>query len=92
MAFSTRVYGLAWRKFRGRFSTMPYYIKVQEYNNLESRDLWEYPLHLTRPQVDLLVRHLWELGQTSMAYYFFNRNCSYQLLPLLEAAAPDLNI
>ena len=78
--------------FRGRFSTIPYYIKVQEYNNIESRDLWEYPLHLTPAQVDQLVRHLWELGQTSIAYYFFNRNCSYQLLPLLEAADPDLNL
>jgi len=84
-------YGLA-GKFRGRFSTMPYYIKVQEYNNLESRDLWEYPLHLTPEQVDLLIRHLWELGQSSIAYYFFNRNCSYQLLPLLEAAAPELSL
>jgi len=79
-------------RFRGRFSTLPYYLKVQQYNNLESRDLWEYPLHLTPAQVDLLVRHLWEVGQTSMAYYFFNRNCSYQLMPILEAAAPDLEL
>lgn len=85
------LYGLA-GLFRGTFSTMPYYIKVQQYNNLESRDLWEYSLRLTPAQVDLMVRHLWELGQTSMAYFFFNRNCSYQLMPLLEVADPALRM
>lgn len=75
--------------YRGKFSTEPYYFKIQKYNNMESRDLWEYDLHLTTAAIDRLVRHLWELGQTSMAYFFFNKNCSYQLLPLLEAADPD---
>ena len=78
--------------YRGHFSTMPYYMKTQQYNNLESRDLWEYPLHLDSGGLDRLVRHLWELGHTSMAYYFFNRNCSYQLMPILEAANPSLNL
>src|SRR5688572_16379463 len=78
--------------YPGRFSTMPYYMKVQEYNNLESRDLWEYPLQLDSPSMDRLIRHLWEMGQASMGYYFFNKNCSYQLLPLLEVANPSLHV
>lgn len=76
--------------YQGRFSTEPYYIKIQQYNNLEARDLWEYPLDLDAGELDLLVRHLWELGPHSLTYYFFNRNCSYQLMPLLEAVRPDL--
>lgn len=81
------LYGLT-GGYRGRFSTVPYYLKVQEYNNLESRDLWEYDLALSSAAISRLVPHLWELGGGSMAYFFFNKNCSYQLLPLLQIADP----
>lgn len=83
------IYGLS-GFFPGRFSVMPYYLKVQEYNNLESRDLWEYRLHLSSAAVGRLLDHLWELGQASFPYYFLNKNCSYQLLPLLDVAEPAL--
>lgn len=78
--------------YPGRFSTTPYYIKVQEYTNLESRDLWEYHLSLTPQQLDRLVMHLWELGSTYFDYYFLTENCSYQLLPLIEIADPELDL
>ncbi len=85
------VYGLA-GLYRGQYSTLPYYAKIQEYNHMESRDLWEYRLTLTPEETDRMVAHLWELGHTSIAYYFFNKNCSYQLLPVLEVARPSLNL
>lgn len=78
--------------FRGLYYVMPYYVKVQEYSNMESRDLWEYELALSPPQVDLLVRHVWETRTTHFDYYFFSRNCSYQLLALLEVADPSLDL
>ncbi len=78
--------------YPGTFSALPYYMKVQQYNNLESRDLWEYKLDLPPAAVDRLVAHLWEMGPTSISYYFFNRNCSYQLLPMLEVADPSLHL
>ncbi|MBI4425559.1 MAG: DUF4105 domain-containing protein [Elusimicrobia bacterium] len=78
--------------FPGVFSTMPYYMKIQEYNNAESRDLWEYRLAWGPGRVDRLLRHAWELGSTHFDYYFFSENCSYQLLTLLEAAAPELRL
>jgi hypothetical protein len=78
--------------YAGRFSTTPFYIKVQEYINLESRDLWEYHLSFTQEQIDRLVMHLWELGSTHFDYYFLSENCSYQLLPLLEIADPSLHL
>src|SRR3989454_953467 len=31
--------------FKGYFSTIPYYIKVQEYRDFENRDIWEYRLN-----------------------------------------------
>jgi Domain of unknown function (DUF4105) len=78
--------------FEGRFASFPYYMKVQEYGNLESRDLWEYDLRFTQEQIDRLLRHLWELGSTYFRYFFFQENCSYHILSLLEVANPDLHL
>lgn len=78
--------------YKGRFSTDPYYIKIQKYNNMESRDLWEYDLNLSSAQIERLVAHLWELGPTAITYFFFNKNCSYQLMPVLDAVEPSLKL
>jgi hypothetical protein len=82
------VFGL----FPGSYATHPYYMKVQEYNSLESRDLWEYDLALSSEAVAQLIRHAWEMGSTEFPYYFFSENCSYQLLTLLDAAEPSLGL
>lgn len=86
----------AWRGifggYAGYFSVLPYYQKVREYSDLESRDLWEYRLNLSPDQLDWLLRHTWEMGSTSFDYFFFGENCSYHLLSLLEAADPSLRL
>jgi len=78
--------------YAGMFSIMPYYLKVREYSDLENRDVWEYELNLTPEQIDMLLMHTWELGPIYFNYYFFNDNCSYYLLELLEVARPDLDL
>ena len=78
--------------FNGNFSTIPYYLQVQKYSNLENRDIWEYQLNLTEAQIERMLMHTWELGNAYFTYYFFNKNCSFQLLPLLEVADPDLHL
>lgn len=78
--------------YPGTFTAVPYYMKVQHYNNLESRDLWEYKLTISEEGVNRLIKHLWEMGPTYISYYFLNKNCSYQLLPMLEVADPSLNL
>ena len=67
-------------------------MKVQEYSNLESRDLWEYRLDLSSRTADRVLRHVWELGEAHFDYYFLTENCSYQLLPLFDAADPGLGL
>jgi hypothetical protein len=79
-------------RFRGFFSLLPYYLKVKEYADLESRDLWEYPLNLTQEQVDQMLRHIWELGSTWFDYWFLDENCSYHLLSLIEVAVPGTHL
>ncbi len=76
----------------GRFSITPYYIKAKEYSDLQSRDIWEYRLAFTREQIENMLRHAWEMGNTHFDYYFFTQNCSYQLLALLDAADPTLHL
>ena len=78
--------------FEGVFSVMPYYLKVKEYGEWENRDLWEYRLNLNAGQVERVLGHLWELGQTHFDYTFLKENCSYHLLSLLEIANPDLQL
>ncbi|MET0389648.1 MAG: DUF4105 domain-containing protein [Polyangiales bacterium] len=78
--------------FPGTFKRMPYYYKVREYNDYESRDLWEYELNLTDEQLGLLSAHLWELGHTYFQYYYLSENCSYHVLSLLEVANPALQL
>ena len=77
--------------YPGVFTVAPYYMKVQTYNNLESRDLWEYELNVPTEAVERLLKHTWEMRVTSLSYYFFNKNCSYQLLPMLEAVVPTIH-
>ncbi len=74
--------------FPGYYSVLPYARKVEEYNDFESRDIWEYKLNLDSSAIDALLTHLWELNHVRFPYYFFNKNCSYQLLKLIEVADP----
>ena len=79
--------------YSGVFSAMPYYVKVNEYSNGESRDLWEYDLNFNEEETRRMLAHVWELEtNTHFDYYFFDENCSYQLLALLETAKPDWDI
>jgi hypothetical protein len=78
--------------YRGAFSMMPYYLKVREYNDLENRDIWEYELNLSPKEIDRLLMHLWELGPVWFDYYFFDENCSYYLLEVLEVARPRVDL
>ncbi|MFL5784620.1 MAG: DUF4105 domain-containing protein [Bacteriovoracaceae bacterium] len=78
--------------FEGRFNAIPYYYKIREYSNGEFRDLWSYELNLTQPQVFELVDHIWELGHTYFDYWYFDENCSYHLLALLEVIFPEKDL
>ncbi|WP_411821726.1 DUF4105 domain-containing protein [Leptospira sp. 'Mane'] len=77
-------------KFPGTFSIYPYYLKVNEYNDLENRDLWEYKLNLNETERSRFLRHLWEMRRTHFDYYFLGENCSYHLLGLFDVAGSDL--
>ncbi|MEW6719966.1 MAG: DUF4105 domain-containing protein [Thermodesulfobacteriota bacterium] len=78
--------------YDGYYSLMPYYDKVREYSGIDQRDMWEYPLNLTPEEVRPLMLHLVELRGIATDYYFFDENCSYELLFLLDAARPSARL
>lgn len=75
--------------YYGYYSMLPYYEKLKEYRDSESRDVWEYDLNLTHDEVMAMVRHIWELQRINSWYYFFDENCSYHMLWLTEIARPS---
>ena len=78
--------------YSGYFAMMPYYQKIKEYSKMENRSLWEYPLNLSPAEVDILLAHVWELRDVAFTYFFFDENCSYRLLELIEVAKPDVEL
>lgn len=86
----------AWKgltgQYPGEYSLMPYYRKVKEYGDFESRDLWEYELALTEQETSFLVKHIWEMQQVSFPYYFASDNCAYRLLGLIDLVRPSSNL
>lgn len=78
--------------FPGNFSATTYHRKVQEYSDLDQRDLWEYRLSLSPAEVTAMLQHAWELRGIWSAYWFFDENCSFNLLFLLQAARPGLQL
>ncbi|MCQ9421952.1 DUF4105 domain-containing protein [Pseudomonas sp. LJDD11] len=78
--------------YPGLFALVPYQEKLAEYRSLENRDLWEYRLNLSKEETERMVEHVWELKQIRFSYYFFDENCSYRLLELLQIARPGLQL
>jgi len=86
----------AWKgltgQYPGEYSLMPYYRKVKEYGDFESRDLWEYELNLSSEETRFLVSHIWEMQHVSFPYYFVSDNCAYRLLGLVDLVKPESNL
>lgn len=74
------------------FSVEPYYETVKRYGDIEHRDIWEYELLLSEHEVERFLSLLWELGSTYFDYYFFDENCSFYVLALLDFVRPELNL
>ncbi len=78
--------------YPGYFADGPYFTKVKEYSRFDNRDIWEYHLNLSPEETDILLAHLWELNNIKFDYYFFDENCSFRLLELLEVARDGVRL
>ena len=77
--------------YKAYYSILPYYEKIKQYSNKDSRDLWEYELNFTPSQVNKMLLHVWELKNIYSDYYFFNENCSYNILYLIDVVNPEID-
>jgi len=78
--------------YPGYFGVNPYYQQLARYADWENRDIWEYRLAFGADELDFMLMHLWELRGVAFPYYFFDENCSYQLLKLMEVGRPELEL
>ena len=78
--------------YQGVYSISPYWTIINEYNNIENRDIWEYKLNLTDEEQIKFVNHLYEMLRARIRYYFLSKNCSYMVLELIEAVRPEIDI
>ena len=78
--------------YTGFFSILPYHRKISEYADLDQRDLWEYDLVLNGDELRWMLMHIWELRTIGSDYWFFDENCSWRLLFLLDVARPSLGL
>lgn len=85
------VYGLG-GGYRGRFSQIAFYDRLNHHNIGEDRDIWEYPINLSQTQLLQLQRHYWEIKTLDFPYYFMSQNCLTQLLAMVNAVAPEFDI
>lgn len=78
--------------YNGFYSVMPYSDKINEYNNSEMRDMWEYTLNLSDNEVKRAFKHVVEMDKVGSRYFFLDENCSYNLLFMIDLAKPGLNL
>jgi hypothetical protein len=78
--------------YPGITTVQPYYEKIRLYSDIEHRDLWEYQLNLTQSEVDRMTAHAWEIQDKNFDYYFFDENCAYRLLALIDVARPGTDL
>ena len=78
--------------YPGITSIQPYYEKIRLYSDIEHRDLWEYRLNLDQAEVDMMLAHTWEIRDRNFDYYFFDENCAYRLLALIDVARPGTDL
>ena len=78
--------------YTGFFRMRSYFETVQEYNNIENRDIWEYELSFTKNEMKQLLRHVWEINSVDFDYFFFKENCAYRMLALLDVIRAGMEL
>jgi hypothetical protein len=74
---------------KGFFQVAPYANFVDNYLNIEQRNVWEYKLSLSGIQKQLIRDIAWELGSADLSYFFDTYNCATVTQLLIASAVPD---
>jgi len=74
---------------KGFFQIAPYSNFVNNYLNVELRNVWEYKLSLSDIQKQLIKDIAWELGSADLSYFFHTYNCATVTQLLIASAVPE---
>ena len=79
--------------YAAAFSDQEPFVHDITYNHLENRDSWSYAIEHGEDDRLLIALHLWEMAGAKFTYYFFSRNCAWEManalrLTLAEPSGP----
>ncbi len=72
------------------FALVPYEEQLRNYQTIEGRSIFEYPLHASELQKKLIHMHVWELRTIQTPYLFVGYNCATVVYFLVALADPTL--
>lgn len=78
-------------KFQSHYKMLTFNLKDSEYRDDEFRDLINIELDFNEDEVQNLILHMYEIKDTDENYFFMTRNCSSEILKLLDMAKYDSN-
>ena len=78
--------------FSSHYELLTYNMKDFEYTQEEFRDLINYEIKYTQDEVQNIMLHMYEIKDTNEDYYFMSRNCSSELLKLVDMGRYDSEI
>lgn len=70
----------------------PYPVKLGDYLQKDSRDVWTYPLDLTHAEIQQIMRHVYESKDLELPYYFTMDNCASEILRYIDIVRPEGNL
>jgi hypothetical protein len=79
-------------RYKSTYKYIPYFQKDYEYRFSEARDLISFELNLTQNEINNIMLHLFEIKGLKNNYYFLNRNCSSELLKLIDVSNENKNL
>ncbi len=79
-------------KYKSHYKLTTYANKEYDYRSKEFRDLLTFELKLTKDEITNIMLYLFEIEYTYQDYYFLGRNCSSELIKLLDMSRYDLNM
>ncbi len=78
--------------FVSHYQMLSYNIKDFEYREEEFRDLISFDIDYSQDEIENIMFHMYELRNTDEDYYFMSRNCSSELLKLVDMGVYDSKI
>lgn len=70
----------------------PFAEKINYYLHTDGRDIWSYRLNISNKETQQILRHVWEVKDLNMPYYFLTDNCASEVLRLIDTVRPNQSL